>query len=344
MLDLAEPLVFDPAQVERDDRSLWRYRHTFPLPPDSAPVMLGEGGTPLLAAEIEAETGDKHAVHFKLEYLNPTGSFKDRGTTVLLTHLVRQGVVAAVEDSSGNAGASFAAYCARAGIAARIFVPAYAAGGKLAQIRAFGAELVPVPGPRSRAAEAVQSAAAEGAYYASHNYDPVGLAGLATVAYELVEQLGCAPGTVVLPTGHGTLLLGVYRGFRALQTAGVIAQLPHLVGVQAEACAPLWAFSTFGPDGLGFVTEGDTLAEGIRILNPVRGDAVLAAVRESGGEFMPVKEVQIEAGRSVLARCGFYVEPTSAVVWAALRTLLANAHTAPVVAILTGSGYKYQPY
>jgi len=344
LLDLAEPIVFDPAQVDQEDRSLWRYRHTFPFPDDVEPITLGEGGTPLVLSEIDTSDGRGHEVHFKLEYLNPTCSFKDRGTTVLLTNLIAHGIAAAVEDSSGNAGSSFAAYCARAGIGARVFVPSYAAAGKVAQIEAFGAELVKVSGPRSAAAEAVQKAAAAGAFYASHNYYPIGLVGLATTAYELVEQLDGPPGTVVLPTGHGTHLLGIYRGFRALQAAGVIERMPQLIGVQAEACAPLWAFSEFGPDGLAFVTEGETLAEGIRILKPLHGDKVLQAVYSTGGCFVQVNEMQIEAGRNVLAKKGLYVEPTSAVVWAALRNVLSQSTAGPVVALLTGSGYKYQPY
>ena len=152
---------------------MWRYRHTFPLPPAAQPVTLGEGGTPLVAAQLDA---GGPVVHFKLESLNPTGSYKDRGTAVLLSWLQSQGITAAIEDSYGNAGASFAAYAARAGVRARIFAPAYAAAAKLAQMEMYGAEVVRVPGPRSHASEAVVQAARAGAYYASHVFNPVGLA------------------------------------------------------------------------------------------------------------------------------------------------------------------------
>lgn len=337
MLDLAGPLHFDPSQVTASGHGLWRYRHTFPLPPAAQPVTLGEGGTPLVAAQLDA---GGPTVHFKLESLNPTGSYKDRGTAVLLSWLQSQGITAAVEDSSGNAGASFAAYAARAGVQARIFAPAYAAAAKLAQMEMYGAEVVRVPGPRSQASEAVVQAARAGAYYASHVFNPVGLAGLATIAYELVEQLGGAPGTVLMPIGQGSLLLALQRGFLALQAAGCIAQLPQLVGVQAEACAPLWACFHHGPEGLGFVSEGETLAEGVRIRHPLRGDAVLAAVHASGGQVLAATEAQIETGRRMLAQLGFFVEPTSALVWPALRQLLASSAAQPVVAILTGHGLK----
>ena len=332
--DLSTPLIYDPDLVALDDRSLWRYRHTFPLPLEATPVTLGEGGTALLADEI---AGRK--VYFKLEYLNPTGSFKDRGTTLLVSWLKAHGIREAVEDSSGNAGASFAAYAARAGIRARIFIPEYASGPKRAQIEAYGAEVSKIPGPRSAASEAVLKAADNGAVYASHNYSPVGLAGLATAAYEVVEQLGRAPEAVVLPVGHGSFAVGLHRGFKALAAAGVIQNLPRIVAVQALPCAPLWAAVTGGPQGLQWVTEGQTVAEGIRILRPVRGDAVLSAVNESRGTVLAFDDEAILEGRRQLARRGLFVEPTSAVVWPAFLQI-AQHFKGDIVVLLTGSGYK----
>ena len=295
---------------------------------------LGEGGTPLAPASL-----DGRRVYFKCEQLNPTGSFKDRGSAVLVAALQAAGVRQAVEDSSGNAGASLAGYAARAGLPVRIFVPDYTAGPKRAQIAAYGAEVVRILGPRSETAKAVLRAAEAGAVYASHVYLPFGLAGMATLAYELVEQLGAAPGAVILPVGHGTLLLGLYRGFQAMLQAGAIRRLPQLLGVQARACAPLWAVEQAGAAGLGWVREGETLAEGIRILQPLRGDAVLQAVAASGGRMIAVEEAEIEAGWTALAGRGLWVEPTSAVVWPALHNELASLPD-PVVAVLTGSGFK----
>jgi threonine synthase len=315
-------------------RSLARYRDTFPLPDGAALVTLGEGGTPLIALEIQGRT-----VNFKCEHLNPTGSFKDRGTAVLVSALLAIGAQEAVEDSSGNAGASFAAYAARAGLRARIFVPASASGPKISQIEAYGADTQKIPGPRSAAAEAVQREADAGALYASHAYLPHGLAGMATLAYELTEQLGGPPGAVILPIGQGTLLLGGDLGFRALLDAGEIDRGPQWIGVQARACAPLWALHTAGSAGLGWTAEGETMAEGIRIIHPLRGDDVLRAVETSGGRIVAVEEDEISAGRDALSRRGLYVEPTSAVVWPALMSVLADLPD-PVVVVLTGSGYK----
>jgi threonine synthase len=292
---------------------------------------LGEGGTPL--AGIERGDCEKF---LKCEGLNPSGSFKDRGTALLVSALAAQGVDRAIEDSSGNAGASFAAYAARAGIRARVFAPAYASGPKRAQIEAYGAELVSVPGPRARASEAALAEAGAGAVYASHAYLPYGLAGMATLAYELVEQLGRAPGTLITPVGQGTLFLGAHRGFKALLQAGVIDRLPRMVGVQSEACSPVWSAWS---GTTWTVREVDTLAEGIRITQPLRLAGLLEAAEESGGGFEVVGEEAIREALDKLGRRGFFVEPTSAVVWPVLQSA-EDRWPGPWVAILTGSGMK----
>jgi threonine synthase len=335
LYDFSTPVVFDPApRGPGRSEGLSRYRKSLPLPPGAALVSLGEGETPLLEAKAGGEN-----VYFKCEHLNPTGSFKDRGAAALVSALAASGVREAIEDSSGNAGAAFAAYAARAGIRARVYVPASASGPKRLQIQAYGAELVAVPGPRSAAADAARRAAEAGQVYASHAHHPHGLAGMTTIAFEIVEQLGQAPGAVVAPVGQGSLILGMERGFRAMEAAGKIQEMPQLVGVQAQACAPLWAVARAGAAGLGFVQEGETIAEGIRIRNPLRGDAVLEAVAHSGGTWVAVTEEAILQGRSALARLGFFVEPTSAVVWPALAAV-ASVLRRPIVAVLTGSGFK----
>jgi threonine synthase len=297
-------------------------------------ISLGEGNTPL----IRAKAFDRD-VYFKCEYSNPTGSFKDRGTATLLGFLLARSVKEVIEDSSGNAGASLAAYAARAGIKAHIFVPESAAGPKRKQIELYGADLVSVPGVRSNASEVVRKAADANRAYASHAYLPFNLPGYATCAYEIVDQLGEAPGAVLLPAGQGGLLLGLGRGFHALLRAGKIHKMPFIVGVQAAACAPLAALFNMGMIGLNFVTEADTLAEGIRVRSPLRAEAVLRVVHESGGRFVTVDEASILDGRDALGQLGFYVEPTSAVVWRGLQEMLSQLAN-PVVGVLTGVGYK----
>jgi threonine synthase len=334
VFSVAGELKFSIDEIEPDLPGVWRYRHNFGLPSAAPIVHLGEGDTPLVKG-----IGFGRRIAFKLEFLNPTGSFKDRATALLASMLLTRGVKEAVEDSSGNAGASFAAYAGRSGIHARVFVPDYAAGPKRRQISAYGAELVQVPGPRSEAGAAVLHAAQEGVVYASHAYLPFGLPGIATIAYELYEELGEVPGTVISPVGHGSLLLGISLGFRAMKAAGIIQNQPRLIGVQARACAPLWALSTQGVAGLAWVTEGETLAEGVRVLQPMRGDDLLRAVEESGGRFQAVDEEKIQPARDSLAHAGLFVEPTSAIVWAALAEIAAELPE-PIVLILSGSGLK----
>ncbi|HIE58309.1 MAG TPA: pyridoxal-phosphate dependent enzyme [Anaerolineales bacterium] len=326
--------VFDPGRVDASQPGIWPYRHALGLPADAPPVSLGEGNTPLVWREISGRQ-----VAFKLEFLNPTGSFKDRGAAPLVSFLRTRGVSEVVEDSSGNAGASLAAYAAAYGIRAQIFIPAYASGPKRMQIEAYGAQVIAVPGLRSHTSDAVQRAADEGAVYASHAWMPQGLLGYATIAFELVEQLGQTPGTVVIPVGQGSLLLGVGRGFEMLRRAGAIAHLPRLIGVQVDACAPLWSAFTYGSLGLETISERETAAEGVRIRYPLRGDAVLKLTAASRGRFVVVQEENILPGRDQLSRQGLFVEPTSAIVWDALAQILDDAPP-PVVAVLTGSGLK----
>ncbi len=332
---VGDDFPYDQEKIEIDLPGLWRYRHTFGLPDDAPVLSLGEGNTPLIAAKTFGKE-----VFYKLEYLNPTGSFKDRITAPEISFLLSRGVEAAVEDSSGNAGASFAAYAARVGIDARVFVPSDASGTKRAQIEAYGAELISIEGPRSATAEAVlREVEEQGATYASHAFLPFGLAGIATIAYEMEEYFKGQIGTVIAPVGQGSLLLGIIKGFSALLQKGIIEKLPKMVGVQAQACAPLWALQTMGPMGLQMVTEEHTIAEGVRIRRPIHGDALYQLMEQNDGIFLAVSEEKIIPGRQNLAHMGMYVEPTSAIVWDGLEQVVGHADD-PIVVILTGLGMK----
>ena len=332
--DFDPPPKYSPPDPESSNLGIGRFRRSFPLDINAPFISLGEGGTPIVAL-----SRNNRSVYLKCEHLNPTGSFKDRGMAVLVNALTARGVEKAVEDSSGNAGASFAAYAARAGIEATVYVPDYASGPKKDQIEAYGAGVVRVPGPRSAVSEAAQKEADRGSIYASHTHLPHGIAGMATIAYELVDQLGCSPGAVIMPVGQGSLFLGLYHGFMALIKAGVLENLPRLVGVQARVCAPIWAVSHYGAEGLERVQEGETIAEGIRILHPLRSKIILKALDETKGLMVAVTEEDIYIARDELARHGLYVEPTSAVVWAALEQCFSQLED-PVVLVLTGHGLK----
>lgn len=330
------PLPWSYQAPDAEKNGLAKYAQILPFPPDFDPgfCSLGEGNTPLIGLTI----GERQ-VHLKCEYLNPSGSFKDRGSFMLVASLIASAVQEAVEDSSGNAGASFAAYSRRVGIEAKIFVPAYASGPKKDQITAYGANLVRVEGARAAASDAVLREVEKGLVYASHAHQPHVLSGMGTLAYELFEKLGQAPGAVVLPVGQGTLLLGIERAFRTLINHGFTDRMPQLIGVQAAACAPLRDMAQSGLMKPVPEYEGQTLAEGVRITNPLRGGAVIEAIYNSAGTIAVVEEPKILEGRDALARRGFYIEPTSAIVWQALLDHLEDLPD-PVVVILTGSGLK----
>jgi threonine synthase len=335
--ELAERRPFRADAIAPHDHSLWRYRAMLPLAEGETAVTMGEGLTPL----VDAAYAGAGPVNFKLEYLSPTGSFKDRGTTVLVSKLRAWGVTRAADDSSGNAGASFAAYCARAGIAAEIFTPASASPAKLAQIEIFGARLNKIEGVREKATEAVEAATAAGLVYGSHAWSPFTLEGTKTVAYEIWEQLGArVPDVFVSPIGQGSLFLGAYRGFRDLLAAGVISKLPRMFGVQSLACAPIVEALRQRLDHAAPVVKQSSVAEGISLAHPIRDAEILRAIRETGGDAIAVSDADTLAARLELARLGLYVEPTSAVVGAALKRL---ALTGVVVAVLTGSGLKSPP-
>ncbi|MEV4982838.1 pyridoxal-phosphate dependent enzyme [Micromonospora sp. NPDC053811] len=330
--ELAAAPEFDPRAIDSTTWSLWRYAAMLPAVP---PVTLGEGGTPLVPVAVPE--GEFLA---KLEFLAPTGSYKDRGTAVVVSHLRAVGVEEAVEDSSGNAGASLAAYAVAAGIRARVFVPAHAGAGKKRQIAEMGAEVVEVVGGRGAAA-AVCRRETRVAAYASHCWNPLFLSGQSTCAWEIWEQLGGAgPDAVVCPVGQGNLFLGLARGFAALRRAGLVAAVPRMFAVQSMACAPVAKAWRAGWPRPVAVDEGVTIAEGILTSRPVRGDELLRVLRHTGGAAVVVADEEVRAAQRHLRGAGLSVEPTSAVAVAALPLLRDQIAGAQVVVPLTGSGLK----
>jgi threonine synthase len=363
-LDLS-PLPPGPVVVDEGERSLWRYRASLPFAAPADPgagrelwraVTLGEGVTPLVSAEtagavtplVRAETAGTLGegpggadVRFKLDFLMPTLSYKDRGAAVLVTRAAEMDVKHLVADSSGNAGVAIAAYAARAGIAAEVFVPAATSAKKVGQLRAFGATVRQVEGSRTdAAAAAIERVESSGAFYASHVYNPFFLEGTKTFAYEVWEQLGRqVPTTVVVPAGNGTLLLGAALGFAELVAAGAAPEIPRLVAVQSSVCDPV-AAAWAGRDAVLHAWT-TTVAEGIAIPAPPRLGQMVEAVRASGGVFLTAGDDQILAARAELWSRGIDVEPTAAAVWAAWRAWPEAASIqGPVVIALSGAGLK----
>jgi threonine synthase len=289
---------FSKESILKGPFSLWRYKEALtPILPSSI-VSLGEGCTPLVS---------------------PTGSFKDRGATFMVSKIKELGINRVVEDSSGNAAASISAYCARGGIRCDIYSPEGTSPGKLRQTQSYGASLHIVKGSREDTSRVAEEAA-EKYYYASHQKNPFFNA-----------------------IGGGGMLLGSYLGFKQLLISQEISRLPKMFGIQAEACAPVHQAFVAGKDATSRVEKKPTIAEGISIVNPVRGAEILRAVRETGGAVEAVSEEEIRSTVKELALKGIYVEPTSGVAPAALKKLFAKGLISlkeSVVIALTGSGLK----
>jgi threonine synthase len=295
----------DPATLDRD-RGLWAFDEFLPV---ERRVSLGEGWTPL----VDTPTFDAHV---KLDSVFPTGSFKDRGATVTLSQADALGVERVVEDSSGNAGLAIATYAARAGIDAEIYVPADAKATKLRKIERTGADVVRVEGSRDDVTQACHDALDGDAWYASHAWQPAFFAGTTTWALEVAAQRDWSvPDAVVVPVGHGTLLLGAYRGFTALRDVGWTDSVPRLLGAQAEGFAPI-------ADNVATLDKPDAatndVADGIQITTPARGDQLLSTIGDTGGAAIAVDAGATERAHERLSRAGFQVEPTCATALAAL--------------------------
>ncbi len=329
-------------QIDPGTRSLWRYRAALPMHADmpiTTPITLGEGCTPLIPRTLH----DAPAL-LKCEWMMPTGSFKDRGASVMLSLLRAQGVRDVLEDSSGNGGAAVAAYAAAGGLHATIMTPASTSPAKTVQMRAHGAIVELVPGSRQDTADAAVRRS-DKVFYASHNWHPFFLHGTKTLAYELWEDLGFhAPDNVIVPCGAGSNVLGCEIGFAELLRAGEIAAMPRLFAVQPANCAPIAAAFLAGEDAA--VEIRPTIAEGTAIATPIRMREVLGALRETQGGAVTLTEEEIARATLELAAMGIYVEPTAAQPAAAFGKLLASGvvtREQTTVLVLTGSGLKATP-
>ncbi|MCY3823082.1 MAG: threonine synthase [Nitrospinae bacterium] len=337
-LEVEPNAVFTRESLASRPTTLWRYREAIPIQDDSNIVTMDEGMTPLVSI---AHSGME--ILCKLDFLFPTGSFKDRGATVLMSKMKEWGLAQVLMDSSGNAAAAVAAYAARAGIECDIYAPASTSQAKCAQITAYGARLHKIPGPRA-ASTAVAMEAAKERFYASHFWNPWFNHGTKTWAFEVWEQLGfTAPNAVVAPTGHGSALLGAYLGFSELLRAGYISELPKIFAAQAARCAPMVQMWEENLEAVPEITPEETIAEGISIAAPVRWKQMIEAVRESGGCFISVEDETIPPLLREFGAKGVLMEPTSAVAFAAaglLREQGKISQSESVVVPVTGHGLK----
>ncbi|WP_170000179.1 threonine synthase [Campylobacter sp. RM9328] len=329
-LDFKAP-KFSLDLIDKNEFSLFRYRKFFPIQNEIwREVTLGEG----MSATVNFD--DK--LYFKLDYAMPTLSFKDRGAVMLIWLCKSIGVKKVLQDSSGNAGNSVAAYCARAGIECEIFVPKGTSEKKINMIKAFGATATVFDGTRDETADACRKKALEeGIYYANHVYNPLFYQGTKTYVYEIFEQLGRVPDNFFLPVGNGTLLIGCEIALTELFEAGLIQKLPKIFIVQSENCAPFFK----AKDKPLNVIPKPTQAEGIAIGKPMRGKEILASTYQGEREVITIPENAIIPTRQDLAKKGFYVEHTTAAIYTAYEQYIkTNRLQGDSIISLCGAGLK----
>jgi len=309
-----------------------RYRERLPLEPGDPVVSLNEGSTPLIEVPRLSERLEARA-YLKFEGANPTGSFKDRGMTVAVSRAKGRGAEAVICASTGNTAASAAAYAARAGMRGAVIVPeGKIAIGKLAQALMHGARVIALQGNFDEALQIVRQLADRHPIELVNSVNPYRIEGQKTAAFEVVEELGEAPGALAIPVGNAGNVTAYWRGFQELGVA------PVVYGFQAEGAAPLVRGTP--------VTDPETVASAIRIGNPARWEEAMAAFTASRGRVAAVSDEQIlDAYRWLAASEGVFCEPASA---ASVAGLLAHGmpvaeDTAPpqsVVCVLTGHGLK----
>ena len=312
------------------------YRDRVPVPDGAQVITLGEGNTPLLPARHLSElTGCD--VHLKVEGANPTGSFKDRGMTVAITHALASGLKAVICASTGNTSASAAAYAARAGLTCAVLVPqGKIAMGKLAQAVLHGARILQVDGNFDDCLELARKTANDYPVTLVNSVNPVRIAGQKTAAFEICDVLGDAPDIHCLPVGNAGNITAYWAGYSEYAADGVVKNTPRMFGFQAAGAAPL----VLGEP----VRDPDTIATAIRIGSPASWTSAVTAKEESDGLFDAVTDEKIlEAYRLLASREGVFVEPASATSVAGLLATAADGRLprgSRVVCTVTGHGLK----
>ena len=340
----------------RERRStMWRFREWLPLAEGEEPVTLGEGGTPLLRIDRIATRYGFQELYVKEEGANPTGSFKARGLAAAVTRAVRAGATRFVVPTAGNAGIALAAYAARAGASARVYAPASTPPTILAQIRAFGADLVLVEGHIGDCGTAARAYALDsGAIDVSTLREPYRIEGKKTLGLELAEQRNWTlPDAIVYPTGGGTGLIGMWKAFQELRAAGWVSggkngrgALPRMYSVQSSGCAPVVKAFDERADRCTPWPDPRTVAAGLRVPAPLGDRLMLRALRESGGAAVAVSDAVLADGARELQTVeGIDAAPEGGAALAAAVELKRRGSLQPsdhVVLFNTGAGWLYR--
>ncbi len=346
---------YDSAAIPLNDErpGIWRFAAQLPLADPAHIVSLGEGDTPLLQSARLGVARDLPRLYFKNEGLNPTGSYKDRIASVGISYLRQLGLGAWATVSSGNAGAALSAYGACAGADGYVFTLERAPRAKIAQIIAYGPQIMSVRGMGyDPAIDAETWSNARKIcelnkwlmLITARRYSPQSMEGAKTIAYEICQQLkGDAPDVVYVPVGGGGLLSSIWKGFREWHAAGYIDRLPRLVAIQPEGCDPL-SQAWRDDRAIEALDDCTSAVSGIILTAPPDGDLVLKDLRESQGWAVSIADEHTYQAQAELARReGLFVEPAAAITWAAVKADLAASRLKGhenVVCVLTGIGFK----
>jgi threonine synthase len=338
-----------PGHLALREASMWRYREVLPVEDPDDRIRLGEGFTPLLpAARLGAELGLPR-LFIKDEGGNPTGSFKARGLAMAVSMAKTLGAREVCLPSAGNAGSALAAYAARGGLVAHVFVPKDIARLFIMETEAYGAHVETVDGLITDAGRVCAAKAKEHGWYECATLkEPYRVEGKKTMGYEIAEQMGWKlPDAILYPAGGGTGLVGMWKAFEELEQMGFLpsGRRPRMYAVQAEGCAPIVKAFAEGKDEAPMWEGAATIAHGLRVPKALGDFLMLRAMRESHGAGIAVSEAEIIQGvKDVASREGLFVAPEGGAVIAALRKLKASGHLSAddvVVAFNTGSGFKY---
>ncbi len=327
--------------------NVWRYRELLPIGDASEIISLQEGGTSLQSCKRLGSSLKLRNVFVKNEGENPTGSFKDRGMTVGTSKAVELGAKIVACASTGNTSASLAAYAAKAGLRAIVFIPSgKIALGKLTQAMIHGAKIIQIRGNFDDALKTVMGfTEAHREVYLLNSVNPYRIEGQKSLAYEVYNQLGGrAPDTVVLPVGNAGNISAIWKGFVDLHELGMVKELPRMIGIQAENSAPITEAFRQHKREIRAVEHPETVATAIRIGYPVSWKKALNAVYDSKGLMESVSDAEILEAQRLLARSeGLFIEPASAASIAGLRKLAAMGEIdagETVVCVGTGHGLK----
>ncbi len=335
-------------ELDRRAANMWRFNELLPVSDPAAVISLGEGGTPLLEAATLARQVGVRRLLIKEEGLNPTGSFKARGIAAAVSKAWEMGAAGFTMPSAGNAAGAAAAYCARAGTPVQVFMPRDAPDANKKESILAGAELHLVDGLISDAGRiAVRIAAEQGLFDLSTLKEPCRAEGKKTMVLEIAQQLGWRmPDAIVYPTGGGTGIIGMYKGFQELLELGWIeGKPPRFYAVQADGCQPIVKAWRDGADTAEPWAEAATRADGLRVPGPFADYLILRAIRDTGGAAVAVgDDAMIDAMHRLAAAEGVIACPEGAATLVGLERLLADGSIAAdeeVVLLNTGSGYKY---